>query len=212
MKKTVFICEDQVMFLDMLQDYLYQNPHLAIVGTANNTNNLTATLATQKPDLLLTDLYLPGPDIFSVLSDVVQANPDLKILAMSGMLNEANSARLHAIGVHGIVSKMGQIKDIAKGIEAVLAGQIYYPETFLKHLKKNTNSDYLKISKREIEVMSLIAKGFSEKEIAVALSLSESTVNNHKRNIFTKLGVQNQVSMVVEGIRLGLIPNPVMPS
>lgn len=200
------------MFLDMLQDYLAQFPHLSIIGTANNTNNVQDALKNLKPDLLLTDLYLPGPDIFSVLSDVTKEFPELKILAMSGMLNEANSARLHALGIQGIVSKMGQIKDIVQGIEAVLAGQIHYPEIFLKHLKKTSESEYLKISKREIEVMGLIAKGFSEKEIAVTLSLSESTVNNHKRNIFAKLGVQNQVSMVVEGIRLGLIPNPVMPS
>jgi len=198
------------MFTEMLQEYFQDSADLSVVHTQPNTDNVMVRLAEHDPDLLLTDLVLPGPDIYELLEAVLRKRLNTKVLVMSGMFNAANTSRLHKIGVHGIVSKMGTIDEIVKVIHTVLSGAVHYPEAFLEKLRTDPQSVAPKISKREIEIMILISKGLSEKQIASDLEISESTVNNHKGNIFSKLGVQNQVSMVVEGIRLGLIPNPAL--
>ena len=208
MKQRILICDDQVMFSDMLGEFLSTRGGFEVVHRQSRTDNLLEALNTHNPDLLLSDLYLPGPDLFEVLAGVLAARPGQKVMVMSGMLNDINSARLYKLGVHGIASKTGTVEEILKGVEAVLAGRSHYPEAFLAKLQGGPESAPPEISKREVEVMALVANGLSEKEIAAKLGLSEKTVNNHKRNIFAKLGVQNQVAMVVEGIRLGLIPNP----
>ena len=210
MGRRLIICDDHVMFSDMLREYMEATTDLEVVHTQPNTENLIEALKEHKPDLLLSDLVLPGPDIYGLLEKVLKKFPDLRILVMSGMFNASNTSRLHKIGVHGIASKMGQAKEIVEVINRLLEGQIHYPQDFLDKLENDPASVAPKISKREVEIMVLISRGMSEKQIAAKLDISENTVNNHKGNIFSKLGVQNQVSMVVEGIRQGLIPNPIL--
>jgi DNA-binding NarL/FixJ family response regulator len=202
------IIDDQKMFLEMLKEYFDDSDTYKVVHTQSNTHDLAKAVTDHKPELLLSDMMLPGPSVFEVLPQLLKEHPKLRIVVMSGMFNEASTGMLHKLGIHGIVSKMDSIEEIVSAISSVLQGDIFYPQTLLAKIKEHPEGFGPKISKREIEIMTLIASGLSEKQIASKLNIAENTVNNHKSNIFSKLGVPNQVSMVVEGIRRGLIAQP----
>ena len=153
------MCDDHAMFLDMLAEYLNNQSDLEVVHTQNNSDDLLSVLEQHNPDLLLSDLVLPGPDIYETFAKIFRRRPETRILVMSGMFNASNTTRLHNLGVHGIVSKMGTVNDILSVIRMVLAGKVHYPEAFMEKLRTDPDSVVPKISKREGEIMALIAAG-----------------------------------------------------
>jgi DNA-binding NarL/FixJ family response regulator len=160
-----------------------------------------AAMAQVQPDILLTDVMMPGLTGQQLAKQVRKAFPDIKILAlsMSGqgdivdeMINDAD--------INGYVLKNIGKEELQKAIRKIAAGGIYFSEEVLKELEKQSNlrkeNEAAQLTQREIEIIRLIEKELSNKEIAEALFISERTVETHRKNIFRKTHTNSVLGLV----------------
>ena len=145
-------------------------------------------------DLLISDVELPGEDTFGLLESLREKVPALPILVVSMHKKNAVIRRCREIGIRGYLLK-DEDEQLFKAIETIVAGGEYYSKTIQEFCKK-TKSTFIGISKREEQIIKLIAKGLNNIEIANHLFLSVETVKTHKKNIKLKLNVGNTAEII----------------
>lgn len=185
----------------------------------------------EKPALLVVDLFLPSLHGLDVIREVRAKVPTTRILVLTGHPDPELPGRLMALGVHGFVDKAEPINYVMQAIEAVMSGGMFFatnvPPKFVpaeaaaagkvaaptaapkaSPLVTLPSVEAVKIlSSREIEVIQLVAGGFSSKEIASRLDLSVRTVEKHRANIMEKIGVREVASLVRWCLQAGLVKN-----
>ena len=176
-----------------------------------------------KPNLLVVDLFLPGMHGLEVIKAVRASLPDTRILVLTGHPDGELPARLISQGVNGFVDKNAPINYVLQAVESVMSGGMF----FAAHIAPNVSADAGKtarvppavktgpqtpsleavqmLSSREIEVVRLVAEGFSSKEIATRLDLSVRTVEKHRANIMDKVGVHEVASLVRWCVQSGIV-------
>lgn len=200
-KIKIAITDDHQIIIDGLISLLKQHPSIEIVITANDGASMLQQLQTQQVDILLTDVMMPGMSGQQLAKTVKQRFPSVKIIAlsMSGqgdvveeMINEADIA--------GYVLKQTNANELAGAISKVYNGGVYFHEEVLKALEAQANIrkevEAVHITNREKQLIALIEKELSNKEIAEALNISPLTVETHRKNIFRKTGTNNALSLV----------------
>lgn len=197
----IFIVDDHQIVIDGLRSLLTGVEGLEIVGFTTNSTQALAEMQKTKPDILLTDVMMPGMT-GQQLSKQVRANmPGIKILAlsMSGqgdivdeMINDAD--------INGYVLKNIGKEELQKAIRKIAGGGIYFSEEVLGELEKQSKikkeSEEAQLTQREIEIVRLIEKELGNKEIAEQLFISERTVETHRKNIFRKTQTNSVIGMV----------------
>jgi DNA-binding NarL/FixJ family response regulator len=176
------------------------------VGTAAAGDEAMDRIPVVKPDLVLLDMHLPGEDGATVAARIRKEYPDVRIVIFTGGAEAEDIRRARDAGVEGVLLKtmpVGElihaIKEAADGHEVIdrdLAGALPPP---------NTQTGRVPLSDREKEVLGLLAKGMSNKEIAVDLFISRATVKSHIENILRKLQASDRAAAVAEGFRRGLL-------
>lgn len=200
-KIKIAITDDHQIIIDGLISLLKQHPSIEIVITANDGAAMLQQLQTQPVDILLTDVMMPGMSGQQLAKEVRQQFPNVKIIAlsMSGqgdvveeMINEADIA--------GYVLKQTNANELAGAISKVYNGGVYFHEEVLKELEAQANIrkevEAVHITNREKQLIALIEKELSNKEIAETLNISPLTVETHRKNIFRKTGTNNALSLV----------------
>lgn len=200
-KIKIAITDDHQIIIDGLISLLKQHPSIEIVGTANDGASMLSQLQKQPVDILLTDVMMPGMSGQQLAKAVKQQFPSIKIIAlsMSGqgdvveeMINEADIA--------GYLLKQTNASELAGAISKVYNGGMYFHEGVLKELEAQANIrkqvEAVHITNREKQLIALIEKELSNKEIAETLSISLLTVETHRKNIFRKTGTNNALSLV----------------
>jgi DNA-binding NarL/FixJ family response regulator len=198
---NIFIVDDHQIVIDGLRSLLTGVHDFNIVGYTTNPSEAMAAMAQVQPDILLTDVMMPGLTGQQLAKQVRKAFPDIKILAlsMSGqgdivdeMINDAD--------INGYVLKNIGKEELQKAIRKIAAGGIYFSEEVLKELEKQSNlrkeNEAAQLTQREIEIIRLIEKELSNKEIAEALFISERTVETHRKNIFRKTHTNSVLGLV----------------
>ena len=217
----VIIADDHRLFADSLAVGLNQieNPNLKVVGIANDGEELMHLLSKINGDLLLLDLNMPIRDGFSVLPEIKQLYPQLKILVVTQYQEEKFIKKIFELGSDGYFIKTMSLHALAQAIEEVLEGSVYMPQGLRIFPKKNgikkakeANGEFEdhfiiknNLTKREIEILNLISDAHSNKEIAQELFISDQTVRVHRKNIMRKLGVSNTASLIKFAIDHSLI-------
>lgn len=206
----VFIVEDHPLVRIGLQTALSQSEgKFDVVGVADRIETFWDQFPNTKPDLILLDIMLPdgsGIDIAKRLRE--EGNP-VRILVLSAETDEDTITRLLDIGIDGFVSKMVPTPELFTAIEYVYYGAEYYGKDISKIIrdvrlaKRDVPAEF---TDRENDIIELCIQGFSAKEIADKLSISTSTVNTHKDNIFKKLGIGSSVELVRWAFKHGIIP------
>jgi DNA-binding NarL/FixJ family response regulator len=176
------------------------------VGTAGTGDEAMERIPVVKPDVVLLDMHLPGDDGATVAGRIKDQHPDVHVVIFTGGADPEDVRRARAAGVDGVLLKtmpVGEliraIKDVARGREVVdkdLAGALASPDA---------ETGAVPLSERELEVLGLLSKGMSNKEIAVALFISRATVKSHIENILRKLGASDRAAAVAEGFRRRLL-------
>jgi len=176
------------------------------VGTAAAGDEAMGRIPDLEPDLVLLDMHLPGEDGATVAARIRKEHPDVRILIFTGGADAEDIRRARAAGVQGVLLKtmpvselIHAIKEAADGREVIdrdLAGVVPLP---------NARTDRVPLSDREMEVLALLSKGMSNKEIAVDLFISRATVKSHIENILRKLQASDRAAAVAEGFRRGLL-------
>jgi DNA-binding NarL/FixJ family response regulator len=217
----VFHLEDYKIMRDGIRFLLSQDEKIDVVGEAHRPDELFKTLEKKAVDVLLLDIYLDGMkearviDGFEVCARLRQNFPEIRVVAHSVYDDADRVARIMNAGAMGFVSKKAGYEELIDAIKIVYGGGRYICHETAKRLK-NLNSflagieDTLKskneyFSKREREVLELLAKGFSTREISKKLFITEKTVESHRKNLVAKASVKNTVELIAYASMRGLI-------
>lgn len=200
-KIQVAIVDDHQIIIDGLISLLSNHEEIQVVLSSNSAAAMLQLLATNKVDILLTDVMMPGMSGIELAKIAHKLYPALKIIALS-MTGQAQtiSEMIEDSEISGYLLKQSNANELATAIQKVFDGGIYFQEDILKELEsintQNLPVRRVHITKRECQVIALIENDLSNKQIAEALSISLLTVETHRKNILRKTGAGNTLSLV----------------
>jgi DNA-binding NarL/FixJ family response regulator len=217
----VFHLEDYAIIRDGIRFLLSQDEKIVVVGEAKQPDEMFRAMEEKSVDVLLLDIYLDGMkevrtiDGFEVCKIVRQKYPAVKVIAHSVYDDADRVARIMNAGAMGFVSKKAGYEELILAIKTVYSGQKYICHETAKRLK-NLNrflaglEDTLKnksdfFSRREREVLDLLSKGYSTRDIAKKLFITEKTVESHRMHLVQKANVKNTVELIAYASVRGLI-------
>jgi DNA-binding NarL/FixJ family response regulator len=212
--KKVVIAEDHKLFRDGLKSMLSSRDDLHVVGEAQDGLEAIRCVKHNKPDLLLLDLSMPRLSGISVMKDIKSQFPNVKILALT--IHESDQYVLEAFeaGADGYCIKDAGRDELMVAINSVLEGKTYISpgiadnvlEGYLEENKRlKTKTAWDTVTRREREVLKLLAEGYLNKEIAEFLHISVKTVEKHRANIMNKLDLHNASTLTAYAIEKGLV-------
>lgn len=177
-----------------------------VLFTVSKKEELMQALAAQLPDVLLMDVVMPGSMGIELFKEVLHSYPSLKLIAYTALNSPMMVEQLLRAGVKGYVGKSQPLEELIDAIARVYYERIYVPEDYQFILKKMKSGEAPEtLSKREIEILSLIASEKKTAEIAKALGISVNTVETHRKHLFDKLDVSNLAGLIKAGFDLGYI-------
>lgn len=181
-----------------------------VVGEASNGKELLSKIDELKPDIVLIDIKMPEMNGIEATRIAMKQNPALKIIAFSMFGEEEYLQSMLEAGICGFLLKNTNEEGLRRALQQVAIGNQYFSEEFLpyftkKFINQSDKETPNKITKRELEVLQLIAKGFTNKEIAEKLYISAKTVNNHRASLNLKTGSKNTVLLLMYAIKNNLL-------
>jgi len=198
----VLIVDDHPMVREGLAGVLERH-RMQITGLAANGRQAVEMYLTQRPDVMLLDLRLPDQSGFDVVRAVLKADAHARIIVLSSAQGDASIYTAIALGVRGYLLKGIDGATLAEQVRHVMrGGKSLSPESAEKLAHYIASR---KLSDRELEVLGLISKGKSNKEIGKLLFVTDNTVKMHVKNILSKLEASDRTQAVVIGIQRGLL-------
>jgi DNA-binding NarL/FixJ family response regulator len=216
-KYRIVIAEDHTILREGVRALLSSSPDLEVVGEAGDGREAIECAERLKPDLILTDLSMPRMNGVDAIREIKKRSPGTRILVLTVHKSEEYIAATLQAGADGYLLKDSTYVELLMAAKYVLAGKQYISpgisdkvlEGFLegtKTLKTRTSWDTL--TAREREVLTLIAEGYKNKEIAEVLCISFKTVEKHRANLMAKLDLHSVQGLTMFAIEKGLVsPN-----
>jgi DNA-binding NarL/FixJ family response regulator len=212
----VLIADDQALFRRGLYVVLGTEDHIEVVAEAANGEEAVALAAELVPDVVLMDVRMPRVNGIDAARQIRAANPATKIVMLTVSDDEEDLYDAVKAGANGYLLKEISVEEVAEAIRAVVQGQSLISPTMASKLLSEFNVLAKKaeerqqyptpaLTTRELEVLKLVAKGMSNREIADALYISENTVKNHVRNILEKLHLHSRMEAVIYAVRERLL-------
>ncbi|NRF41733.1 response regulator transcription factor [Pedobacter foliorum] len=208
---TIGIADDHLLVIQGIKAMLSKKNHLSIVFAAENGNSLLNNLKIALPDVLLLDIQMPDMSGIDLCQQIAKDYPSVKILALTNMDESFYVKQMIRNGAAGYLLKNTDQLTMINAIEEVMMGNQYLDKQIQKNLMdemllgKKRSAQQVVLTKRELEILGLIAKEFTNHEIAESLFISLRTVQTHRLNISHKLNAKNMVSLVKEAYKRGLI-------
>jgi two-component system, NarL family, response regulator NreC len=210
----VFITDDHEIYLEGLSLLLSKQNGIEVIGTATTGKQLLDQVHDLKADILLLDVYLPDLGEEELLQQIRAARPDLRIIYLTLLRGTRYIHKLSKYNIQGYVLKNASLDELMQALKAVNDGGTFFSkdihigdrdEDFRNTITIEDKQIDEILSRRELEVLRLICKEYSNAEIAEKLFLSVSTVETHRKNLIAKLGVNNTVGLVKFALRNNLI-------
>ncbi|OYW76155.1 MAG: DNA-binding response regulator [Verrucomicrobia bacterium 12-59-8] len=206
----ILLIDDHPAVLNGYRFMLQSNPRFEICGTATSEAEALTLVANERPDLLITDLNMPGRGGLELIKDLTTMHPGLKIIVSSMHDEMLCASRALRAGASGYVGKDSPGNALLDAIHKVLDGGVYVSERLAAHLaatfasprpRGSTESPLIKLSDREFQVFELFGQGKTAKEIAAQLHLSPKTVSVHRDHIKDKMGFVTSAEMIRQAVR-----------
>ena len=209
----IIIVDDHNLFRMMLKaTFQTDYPDISVVGEAETGEALFRILASTPADLTLLDINLPDVWGVEVARRMRSEYPHVKILAISAENTAETVKAMLDAGIDGFISKQrGDTDELAQAIRSVAGGVEYFGRDIAAIMfdvyvaKKKTSAVTAEFTDRERDIILLARDGLIGKQIAARLGIAENTVNNHKKNIFQKLGINSTMEMVQFALKNGII-------
>ena len=204
---NIMIADDHSMVREGIKQLLELDGDIVVIAEANNGKKCIEILDENRTDVLLLDINMPDMNGLQVLQYIREKKIKIKVLILTIHNEVEYLVKAVEIGVDGYVLKDSDSTLLKKAIYCINKGEIFIqPElTSLLKMKLEEKSKYVEaddtLTKREIEVLKLIAEGLFNKEIAYTLAISEKTVKNHVSNIFKKINVSDRTQAAVYAIK-----------
>jgi len=219
-KLKLALVDDHEIFRKGLVLLLKSIENVDSISEASNGKEFLEMIDKQEFDVVFMDVKMPIMNGIETTKLALEKKPSLKIIGLSMFGEEEYLESMIESGVEGFLLKKADLKEIEKAINLIAAGKNYFSEELVASLTKKfgssgrndkngifvtNNNETDKISKREIEILQLICKGYSNQEIAEKLFISPRTVDGHRANIISKTGVKNTANLVMYAIKNGLV-------
>lgn len=211
----ILLVDDHAVVRSGLRMLLHGKEALEVIGEAAEGDEAIQAVSVLRPDVVLMDLNMPqGKDGLTATSELKQLFPEVQVLILTMHDDDEYLFRAIQVGASGYILKSAPHEELLNAIRSVAAGNAYlYPTAtkrlmgeYLEKLKHGDNRvTYETLSEREKEVVALIAKGYSNKEIAEQLIISVKTVETHKSNVMEKLGLKTRPELVKYALNKGLL-------
>lgn len=210
----VFITDDHEIYLEGLALLLGKQDGIEVIGTATSGKELLGQVQNLQADVLLLDVYLPDLGEEEILQKIRGLRPDLRIIYLTLLRGTRYIHKLSKYNIQGYVLKNASLDELLVALKTVQDGGSYFSkdihigdrdEDFRNTITIEDKQIDEILSRRELEVLRLICKEYSNAEIADKLFLSVSTVETHRKNLIAKLGVNNTVGLVKFALRNNLI-------
>ena len=211
MAVKIMIADDHSMIREGLKNLLELDGDIQVIAEAVDGEDCLEKLQLVKPDVLLLDINMPKKNGLEVLKSLKSRRSKLKVLVLTVHNETEYLMKAVDIGVNGYVLKDSESAELKKAIFTVADGETYIQPSLIPALNAKmieTNKDAEKIkslTKRELDVLKLLAVGMFNKEVGKRLEISERTVKNHVSNIFKKLGLTDRTQAAVFAIRNNLV-------
>lgn len=202
-KIHVVLADDHAVVLMGLTTVLSLDPDIVIDATASDGAEAIQLYRLHQPDVLLMDVRMPGTDGVSAAIAIRAEFPKARILFLTSYDTEEEIYQALRHGAAGYLLKESKCDELNAAVRAVAGGGTWIPPQIGRRMQDRESSTDL--SKRQREVISLVAKGLSNKDIGQALGFSESGTKQHLRQIFAKLGVVDRAEAVAAAIQRGII-------
>jgi DNA-binding NarL/FixJ family response regulator len=195
MATKVFIVDDHYMVIEGIRSLLQNEKNIEWMGHAMNASSCLAYLKMQQPDVLLMDINLPDKSGIDLCKEVKDKYPFVFIVGLSTYNQQSFIEKMIDNGASGYVLKNATQEELIEGIETVMVGKLYFSDEAAQSLRK-TNSEIPVLTRREKEVLTLIAEGMTNNEIAQGLFISSTTVDTHRKNLLSKFEAKNTAALI----------------
>lgn len=211
----VLVVDDHLLFRRGVLTALASRPHIEVVGEAGDGREAVELARQTHPDVILMDIAMPAYDGLEATRRIKRELPHAKIIMLT--VSEDDEALFEAIraGADGYLLKDLKVNQLFDAIESVMRGEAplsgAITAKILRELQHPASTHSTpqglieSLSEREIEILTLVGQGLSNKEIAERLFISESTVKNHLRTILDKLHLRNRIQAAIYAARIGLV-------
>jgi two-component system response regulator NreC len=209
----VLICDDHAVVRAGLQLILKKEKDFQIVGEAENAGQAIELATRQQPDVVLMDISMPGLNGLEAIPRLHAVAPETKVLILTVHDDEAYFFQALQAGVAGYVLKGASTDELLAALRLVNQGGVPIPRAlspklltdYMIRAQEDTASSYKTLSSREREILKLICKGRTNKQIAEELFLSVRTVERYRSSIMRKAGLENRAELVAYAVRQGFL-------
>ncbi len=217
MKKIrVVLADDHVVLRSGLKLLLNAQVDIEVVGEASDGAEAVSKTAELKPDVLLLDITMPNIGGIDAMRTIKEKTPSASILILTMHENEAYLLEALKAGASGYVLKKAADNELMSAIRAVYSGEVFIPSSLTKSVVKemvsgsvsreeSVDKDQEQLSPRELEVLTLVAQGYTNQQIADRLYLSVKTVETYKARVMEKLKLHSRVELVRYALRHGFL-------
>lgn len=211
----VLIADDHELVRTAIRCLLQTSPAITVVAEARDGNEALAMIKELRPDVALVDIGMPKRNGIEVAREVTTASVPTRILALTAHEDDRCVRDTFAAGAAGYLPKSAAATELFAAIHAVAAGRRYLHPRLVQALIgtiSHGGRPYIELSGRESDVLRLLALGYSNKEIAVTLSVSVKTVETYKARAMEKIGANSRVGIVQFAVKHGWLANPGEPA
>jgi DNA-binding NarL/FixJ family response regulator len=201
----VFITDDHYMVIEGIRSMLLQEKNIEWMGHAMNAVSCMAFLHQQQPDVLLLDINLPDKSGIDLCKEIKEKYPDIQILGLSSFNQQSYIQKMIHNGASGYVLKNASGEEIVNAIETAKRGDTFLSSEARVTMRENKDAQIPVITRREKEVLKLIAEGLTNKEMAEKLFISTTTVDTHRNSLLSKFNVKNTANLISMAAQFDLI-------
>ncbi|WP_340063276.1 response regulator transcription factor [Ascidiimonas aurantiaca] len=185
------ICEDHNALIDGIKLFLEYEEDIEVIGFANNGKELLDLVKRKSPHVVISDIRMPVIDGITATTQIKMEYPNVKVIAFTMFDQEEAVEQMLEAGASGYILKNSSLQELLVAIRTVASGKTYFdPQLTFSRQKKPATKGKTVLTRRQIEILKLIAKGKTNNEIADILFIGRTTVETHRKNMIRVLGLQ----------------------
>lgn len=219
-KIRIVILDNNSLIRSAIRVLLERQSHLDVVGESGNTADGVDICSSLKPDIVLLEGNLIKESGMGFISSLIKKANCSRVILITDKSDSQNTIQAIQKGIVGVVLKTQRPEDLYKAIEKVHLGEVWLERSMIANLLARLSKDPIpteiepdmkriaQLSDREMQIIQMIGLGLKNKQIAIRLCISDTTVRHHMTSIFRKLEVSDRLELLVYGHRFGLINSP----
>ncbi|HOC17111.1 MAG TPA: response regulator transcription factor [Vicinamibacterales bacterium] len=211
-RTRIVIADDHPIFREGLRRLLEAEPRFQVAGQAHNGLEAVRLVEELRPDVLLLDLAMPGAGGIQALQEIADRCLDVKVILLTAAIDTADSVRVLQLGARGVIMKECATHLLYKCLDTVTSGGYWVGHDrvndIVQHLRAGATrppAPAAMLTRRELQIVTAILNGATNKDIGQQFNLSEQTVKNHLSHIFDKVGVSNRLELALYALHHKLV-------